>query len=101
MSMYDQPTSYRNRRPSFSSGPSFGASQGCPPHNDFRRDGFSDRGQFGDPYSGFSEVSGRPGPPPIPPRMPSGPPPHLPPPPPPPLLSLPPPHHSRSHPPPP
>src|SRR6266702_3002879 len=90
MSMYDQPTSYRNRRPSFSSGPSFGASQGFPPHNDFRRDGFSDRGQFGDPYSGFSEVSGRPGPPPIPPRLPSGPPPDLPPPPPPDLQSFPP-----------
>ncbi|KAN0140255.1 hypothetical protein V8E53_002151 [Lactarius tabidus] len=59
MSMYDQPTSYRNRRPSFSSGPAFGTAHsqgGFAPHNDFRRDGFSDRGQFGDPYaSGFSE----------------------------------------------
>jgi len=58
MSMYDQPTSYRNRRPSFSSGPAFGTSQSFAPHNDFRRDGgYSDRGQFGDPYagSGFSE----------------------------------------------
>jgi hypothetical protein len=68
--MYDQPTSYRNRRPSV--GPSFGA-QGYPPHNDtFRRDGFSDRGgQFGDQYNnGFPEVSGSgpPGPPPLPPR---------------------------------
>jgi hypothetical protein len=59
MSMYDQPTSYRNRRPSFSSGPAFGTahSQGFAPHNDFRRDGgFSDRGQFGEQYgNGFSE----------------------------------------------
>jgi hypothetical protein len=56
MSMYDQPTSYRNRRPSFSSGPSFGG-QSFPPQNDFRRDGFSERGgQFGDSYSnGFPE----------------------------------------------
>jgi hypothetical protein len=75
--MYDQPTSYRNRRPSFSSGPAFGTAHsqgGFAPHNDFRRDGFSDRGQFGDPYaSGFSEVSGEQGPPPLPPRMPPGP----------------------------
>ena len=75
MSMYDQPTSYRNRRPSFSSGPAFGTSQSFAPHNDFRRDGgYSDRGQFGDPYagSGFSEVSGQHGPPPLPPRLQSG-----------------------------
>jgi len=58
--MYDQPTSYRNnnRRPSFSTGAAFGTShsQGFAPHNDFRRDGFSDRGQFGDQYgTSFSE----------------------------------------------
>ncbi|KAI0299705.1 hypothetical protein B0F90DRAFT_583530 [Multifurca ochricompacta] len=77
MSMYDQPATYRNRRPSFSSGPSFGAGQGFPPYNDpFRpgRDGFNDRGQFSDPYNagGYPEVSGPP-PGPPPPRMPSGP----------------------------
>jgi hypothetical protein len=82
--MYDQPTSYRSRRPSFSSGPAFGTAHsqgGFAPHNDFRRDGFSDRGQFGEQYgSGFSEVSGQQGPPPLPARMPYGPDPNDPPP---------------------
>ena len=76
MSMFDQPTSYRNRRPSFGTA----HSQGFAPHNDFRRDGgFSERGQFGDSYgSGFSEVSGQQGPL-TPPRMPPGPNPDSPP----------------------
>lgn len=72
MSMYDQPA-YRNRHPSFSSGPSF-SGQGFPSHNEhFRRDGFSDRGQFGDQYNnGFPEVSDGPsGPPPLPPHHPT------------------------------
>ena len=73
MSHYGQSTSYRDRRPSFSSGPSFGGAQGFASHNDYRRDGFSDRGpgQFGDSYNnGFPEVSDN-GPPPLVPPYPS------------------------------
>jgi hypothetical protein len=73
---YDQSNSYRNRRPSFS-GQAFSSSNSFAPHNDFRQNAFSDRGQYNDPYgsgtgSGFSEVSGQSGPlPPL--AMPSGP----------------------------
>ena len=76
-SIYDQPSSYRNRRPSLS-GQAFGTSNSFAPHNDFRQNTFSDRGQYNDPYgngsgSGFSEVSGQSGPLPPLAQMPSGP----------------------------